>query len=146
MGRVLAGPTGTGKSHLCALAAHLMIGKGADVRWVHWPTALREAKGKMGKDLGVWPPPEWVSADLLILDEIGAKGDNTPWAINTLTGLLGSRYDTGRCLFFATSNLSPEELDEELGDAAWSRVKSMAHITPLSGSDRRELEREADPL
>lgn len=74
---------------------------------------------------------------LLIVDDIGAERV-TEWVRERMVSIINTRSSNGLCTIY-TSNLSPEELKDELGDRIASRVLGSSKVVEISGGDwRRE--------
>lgn len=81
-----------------------------------------------------------------VLDDLGAERE-TEWAVETIGLIVAARYEHLRPTI-VTSNYSPDDLSERLGDAAQggrllSRLCSGAVVLRLAASDRRFLTRQA---
>lgn len=76
-------------------------------------------------------------ADLIIWDEIGIK-TLTPWEHDILFDLINERTNCGLANIF-TSNMSPEEIKERLGDRLYSRIVQLSTLIELRGKDKRAL-------
>jgi len=139
-GALFLGPTGTGKTHLSALAAHTLLIRGFGVRWIDWPQLLWEgrerAKRRGGIEEGLWPPPELESVDFLILDEIG-KEDPTDFSKRLLGKLIRSRCNAGLAIISTSNEDSGEALQQTLGDRIFFRLKERVWLKPISGANRR---------
>ncbi len=72
---------------------------------------------------------------LLIVDDIGAERV-TEWVRERMVSIINTRSSNGLCTIY-TSNLSPEELTEELGDRIASRVLGSSKVVEISGGDWR---------
>ena len=72
---------------------------------------------------------------LLIIDDIGAERV-TEWVRERMVSIINTRSSNGLCTIY-TSNLSPEELTEELGDRIASRVLGSSKVIEISGGDWR---------
>jgi len=136
-GLTLTGNPGTGKTHTAALVAHEAILQGRDVRWVSWHRAAEEARLWPSQRTRAWPPPEWISADLLVLDEVGAQAQLSVREAGELLAVIGARYDHGRRAMMITTNVVQEQLQTALGATLHSRIAEMTYIVPLVGDDRR---------
>ena len=74
---------------------------------------------------------------LLIVDDIGAERV-TEWVRERMVSIINTRSSNGLCTIY-TSNLSPDELKDELGDRIASRVLGSSKVVEISGGDwRRE--------
>lgn len=133
---LLAGPTGTGKTHaayaalrLCAEAARSADWKAAassaflgDLR----PSAKQDSEALMKAYCG---------GALLFLDDLGAV-KASEWTEEVLYRVVDYRYSNLLPCIFAT-NLKPGELSERLGERTASRLSEMCRVLILDGDDRR---------
>ena len=60
----------------------------------------------------------------------------TEWVRERLVGIINTRVGAGLSTIY-TSNLSPEELKEGLGDRISSRVLGSSGVIEITGADRR---------
>ena len=72
---------------------------------------------------------------LLFIDDIGAE-KMTEWVAETFYLILNSRYNEMLPTIF-TSNLSPSDLAEKIGDRIVSRIIGSSDVIKLDGEDRR---------
>ena len=72
---------------------------------------------------------------LLIIDDIGAERI-TEWVAERMVSLIHDRYSNGLSTIY-TSNLSPKELEEKLGDRIASRVIGKSAVVEITGGDWR---------
>lgn len=72
---------------------------------------------------------------LLIVDDIGAERV-TDWVRERMVSIINTRVSNNLATIY-TSNLSPEELREELGDRISSRVLGSSQVVEITGGDRR---------
>ena len=76
------------------------------------------------------------NCNLLIVDDIGAE-KVTDWVAERVVSLIHRRYSNGLCTIY-TSNLSPEELKEKMGERVASRVLGSSKVIEISGGDWRQ--------
>lgn len=72
---------------------------------------------------------------LLIIDDIGSE-KLTEWVRERIVSIIHTRVSNGLSTIY-TSNLSPAELKEEMGDRISSRILGGSHVVEITGSDRR---------
>ena len=72
---------------------------------------------------------------LLIIDDIGAERV-TEWVRERMVSIINTRVSNNLATIY-TSNLSPEELTEGLGDRIASRVLGSSKVVEISGGDWR---------
>ena len=72
---------------------------------------------------------------ILFVDDIGAE-KMTDWVAETFYMIFNRRYNEMRTTIF-TSNLSPSELSEKIGDRIVSRIVGSCDVIKLDGEDRR---------
>lgn len=72
---------------------------------------------------------------LLIIDDIGSE-KLTEWVRERIVSIIHTRVSNGLSTIY-TSNLSPEELKEEMGDRISSRILGGSKIVEIKGADRR---------
>ena len=142
----IAGPTGTGKTHVAACVANALLEQG---RSVYFATAsdllirLREEARGDAQELGLRRRVE--SVDLLILDDCG-KETFTEWRLSTLFGIVNARYEN-RLPILLTSNYSPRELQHRLvppngdsltAEALMDRLLQCCRVADLLGESLRK--------
>lgn len=134
---LLAGPTGTGKTHLAFAALRFAAEAGhKTLPWVATstaalygdlrPSAKRDSEAVFGRVL---------AAPLLLLDDLGAA-KTTEWTEEITYRLIDHRYN--HCLpSIFTTNARAGQLTEILGDRTGSRLTEMCQKVVLEGTDRR---------
>lgn len=78
-----------------------------------------------------------LTADLVVWDEIATKSI-TVYEHEHLLSLINARLDAGKSNIY-TSNMSPSELAERLGDRLYSRIVNLSQDIYITGSDKRKL-------
>lgn len=76
-----------------------------------------------------------LKADLVIFDEIGTK-NLTSFESENLLNIINTRINEGKSNIY-TSNLTPEELKETLGDRLYSRIVNLSTDITFYGQDKR---------
>jgi DNA replication protein DnaC len=116
-GFILAGPVGTGKTHLIAAAlSHLVLEAGVEASYVEisllYATIRRGfQEGKSGGEI-IGPLSE---IEVLAIDELG-KGRGSAFELETLDELIARRYNAGRTTLFGTNySLDPERRAPQAG-------------------------------
>lgn len=148
--------SGCGKTHLCAAAGHLLLERGASVRFFATERFLnairREFDSKKNSE------DEWVGqtldaairADVLILDDFGTEriqtGEKGDWARLQIYTLLNERETAGRPVL-ASTNKSMDEIadhysagDETAGNRITSRLSGLCRLIEMDGPDGRQFE------
>ena len=77
------------------------------------------------------------NADIVVWDEIGTK-NLTSFEHEHLLSFINNRIDNNKCQIF-TSNLSPEELRDGVGDRLYSRVVTKSEKIEFKGLDKRGI-------
>jgi DNA replication protein DnaC len=78
------------------------------------------------------------AVDLLHIDDLGAE-HRTEWVLEQLYTIINSRYEDERSTV-VTSNLTPEELAEQIGERIVSRLEGMCgEPLPFWGADARRI-------
>src|SRR6476661_7871442 len=75
--------------------------------------------------------------DLLHIDDVGAE-KSSAWVLEQLYAIVNARYEAQRSMTI-TTNLSHEELGEQIGARTVSRLVEMCAQLPLLGSDHRPV-------
>lgn len=145
-GLYLYGSFGSGKSYILNAMLNELSNKNIKCVSVHYPSLLKMLKCGFGTDFEE-KINEITSADILLLDDIGAE-NNTPWARDeVLSTILQYRMDNDLSTFF-TSNFNLEELEEHLKDTNTKvdiikarriieRIKQLTDEMELIGENRR---------
>ena len=138
------GDVGTGKTTLAMLVSKAAIAAGRSCAIYSLPrllNLLREATFS-DDDTKIDLLDRLSQVDLLHLDDVGAE-NSSEWVLEQLYSIINARYEDERSLVI-TTNLSPEELGEQIGERTVSRVIEICgDPLPLFGTDRRREYRPA---
>ena len=141
---IWGGSTGTGKtSWACKIMSHYFrkitfsTGLENEGLFIFLPSFLEDLRNSYSeKDPDFEQMLEMVnSCKLLIVDDIGAERV-TEWVAERMVSIINRRSSNGLCTIY-TSNLSPEQLKEKLGDRIASRVLGGSQIIEIKGGNRR---------
>ncbi|WP_435059974.1 ATP-binding protein [Streptomyces sp. bgisy060] len=133
---LIAGPTGTGKTHQAYGAIRALLAAGVRLRWEAVTAAdlyarLRPRSGfDSERELQAL-----AKCPLLLLDDLGAA-KNSEWTEELTYRLINHRYEHLRPTLI-TTNLPTADLRTALGDRVASRLAEMTERVILDGPDRR---------
>ena len=149
-GLLFVGDSGRGKTHLaCAILSELVSTKGTRGLYADSSALLNRIQSSFRTDSeasreSVLAP--CMSAELLVLDEIGATPPH-PWVQDVLYDLLNTRYN-GKKITIATTNYADEPapsagsrvtLEDRVGYRTRSRLYEMCLMVTLRGEDYRKV-------
>ena len=121
---VLVGNPGTGKTHLAAAIAQVVINSGRSVHFTTVGRLLRKVKSTYGKDSEMTEDQaikSFLDPDLLIIDEVGVQRGTAEERF-ILTEVIGQRYENMRPMV-VMGNCTEEDLVNYLGDRLVSRLQ-----------------------
>lgn len=143
-GVYLYGQPGLGKTHLLSDLCKHLIERGVranNIYWANTSSILTRLKSSFGKkyEYGEETVQEITLNQLkrkyLFLDDMGTEA-TSEWAKEILYTAINYRYEEQLPLFIS-SNLSPQELAEKMGDKFVSRIIEMCKPVKLTGQDMR---------
>ncbi|KIF75234.1 ATP-binding protein [Streptomyces sp. 150FB] len=133
---LIAGPTGTGKTHHAYGAIRGLLGEGVRLRWE--ATTLADLYAAQRPQHGTDPEQQlWrlARSPLLLLDDLGAA-KQSQWTEELTYRLVNHRYNQ-LLPTLVTTNLPVAELRDAVGDRVASRLSEMTERVILTGRDRR---------
>jgi len=136
-GIFLHGGTGLGKTHLSLAIAKKVISNGFNVIYGSAPDLFRKAEQEHFGQRDGNTMDTLQSAELLILDDVGAEFDSRFYT-SIFYNLLNTRMNLGRPLIIST-NLTIPEFTERYGNRITSRILTM-EILQFYGEDIRLLQ------
>jgi len=138
---LLAGPTGTGKTHTAYAALRLYSESLRPANWhaVSAAAMLGELRPAAGRDTEA-ALAGYATAPLLLLDDLGAA-KWSEWVEETLYRLIDARYNNCLPSIFATNLSTTEELIKAIGERTTSRLTEMCrgYLIAFKGADLRRV-------
>jgi DNA replication protein DnaC len=135
----LEGDVGTGKTTLAMLVSKAALDKNCSVAIYSVPRLLARIRVTYGADTGGLSYMDLfdrlVTVDLLHLEDVGAERP-TDWVLEQLYSLINERYEQQRSVMI-TTNVSLDDLEQQLGPRTVSRLVEMCDPIRLYGPDRR---------
>jgi DNA replication protein DnaC len=132
----LMGGPGTGKTTMAMIVSRNAIAAGRSVAIYSCPRLLGVIRESIDGSGMLDFLDRLARVDLLHIDDLGAER-KTEWVVEQLYTIINARYEAKRSML-VTSNLSPEELEEQLGARIVSRLEGMCgEPLPFYGSDAR---------
>lgn len=133
----IMGDVGTGKTSLAMTISKAALDAGRTAAIYSLPRLMSLIRESIEDDAGVLGFLDLLSTvDLLHLDDLGAQV-RTDWTIEQFYSIINARYADQRSIVF-TTNLTPDELQEQVGARIFSRLVEMCgDPLPLYGPDRR---------
>ncbi len=144
-GLLLMGTCGVGKTHLATAILRGLIEKGVRCLFVEFGALLKEIQDSYNtvsqiSELKVLAPV--YEAEVLVLDELGASKP-TDWVRDTMTQIIGTRYNDRRLTIFTTNYTdviclhTEETLEDRIGVRLRSRLFEMCKTVVIEGADYR---------
>ncbi|MDQ8708241.1 ATP-binding protein [Streptomyces sp. LHD-70] len=133
---LIAGTTGTGKTHQAYGAIRSLLAEGVRLRWKAITAAdlYAELRPRPGHD-GEREFMELARCPLLFVDDLGAA-KNSEWTEEITMRLINRRYNE-MLPTLLTTNLGMADLRAHIGDRVASRLTEMTDKVILDGPDRR---------
>ncbi|MEM7247363.1 MAG: ATP-binding protein [Acidobacteriota bacterium] len=154
-GILFTGTCGAGKTHLAAaILRQLVEDQGVEGVFVDYQDLLKRIQATYGGGEGRPTEDEVLApvlkADLLVLDDFGTRHATT-WVEETVSHLLGVRYNEERVTILTTNllelEIAPEQrkqlpggnvyLSERVSERVLSRLHEMCRVVRVEGPDHR---------
>lgn len=128
-GLLIHGPHGTGKTHLGVAVLRTIILRGIPGVFLDCGNMLEQVKATFGTNHKAEAYKAAMENDIVLLDDLGAQSASD-WVKDTIGAVITSRYNERKATI-VTTNLSPEDFAERLGDRAGSRLREMCKFVPI---------------
>jgi DNA replication protein DnaC len=146
-GLLFTGPCGVGKTHLSVAVLRGLVEKGVPCLFYEFGTLLKEIQdsyNSASKTSELQVLAQVYETEVLVLDELGASKP-TDWVRDTLTQIIGNRYNDKKLTIFTTNyrdvrgTLDEETLEDRIGVRLRSRLFEMCKTIVLEGDDYRRM-------
>jgi len=137
---LLFGGYGSGKTTLATVYLKAKVNEGIAGIFISVPDLLDHIRSAYDEAQRLSPDEiieQAKKVDLLVLDDLGAEKPSE-WVKEKLFQIVNYRYNELLPTIF-TSNLSPEELENKIGERIVARIMEMAKIIKLVGRNLREI-------
>src|SRR5450755_427086 len=161
-GLLLAGPPGTGKTHLAVAALRLLLARGYEGIFCDYQNLLERIRAGYSEALGTSSREAYrvaLETEILLLDDLGAHRV-TDWVEDTVTAIVTYRYNHRKPLI-ATTNLADPDmtgsvleksslsssqnfritLEQRVGERARSRLFEMCRVIRMPGVEDYRIRR-----
>lgn len=146
-GLFVSGSYGIGKTYIMSAMANALAKKGFKVRIEHYPTLISELKAKIKSDTVADEVAKVKSANILILDDVGAE-KLTEWIRDEVFIVILEYRMANHLPTFFTSNLTLKQFEEFLASTKegvdmrkaqriMERINFLAKELVLEGTNRR---------
>lgn len=161
-GLLLAGPPGTGKTHLAVAALRLLLGRGHEGIFFDYQNLLERIRAGYSEALGTSSREAYrvaLETEILLLDDLGAHRV-TDWVEDTVTAIVTYRYNHRKPLIATTNLVDPDmggsvleksslsstqnfriTLEQRVGERARSRLFEMCRVIRMPGVDDYRIKR-----
>lgn len=139
VGLMFLGTFGNGKSHLAAAIVHAVKSKGYTAVFASVPEVLSRIRATYDDEARETEAQLMFGlreAALTVLDDLGAE-KRTDWALEKVYELVDARYRARRATV-VTTNLTPEELEEQIGPRSYDRLLEMCRVVVNEGTSYRK--------
>lgn len=143
-GLLLYGDYGVGKTHLVtAVANYLVYTYGVSAYFTTAPDLISQIQKSIRSYLQDGDDIKRTAkeVDVLILDDLGRE-KGTEWNQQVLFELVDHRYRAKKPMLI-TSNLTPQQLSYQAGEATLSRLINMSECIQVTGRDYRTSHRQS---
>lgn len=133
-GLLFTGPVGTGKTHLAAGILKVAYNRGLDGVLISVPDLLNEIRNGYNNK-GPSIEDKLKNKFIVILDDLGAE-NLTDWVREKIFTLINHRYENQKPLII-TTNCTPAQLTERIGERTTDRLREMCKIVKIEGKSWR---------